>query len=129
MGAYLTSTQNPHQIWTVDDALTGQVPLPQKATCICPSRSCVDTKLKGDRQNITPFIKLMIQLGDNRRESRRVEGGSGAPSIEQLMDSIQKATHANTGEEIKSRLLLLVICGMCVIRSRQWNGRLDACDA
>jgi hypothetical protein len=97
MAAYLAPAQNPHQIGAMDDAQTRQVSLAEKAARFRQRLLRIDGEAKCCREDVPPLVELVVELGDDGREARCVEGGARVSSVEELVDAVEKASHAYAG--------------------------------
>lgn len=127
--AALLAAQKPHEVRAVDDAAAGKVTLPEEATGGVGSGRGVDAKRKGRRQHVAPLVELVLQLGDNLGEPRRVRRRARVPRVQQLVHAVEQPAHADAGEEVERGLLLLHVRGVRVVGPRERDGGFDARDA
>lgn len=142
-----TGGQEPGEVGAVDDALAGQVALPQKpaalgellgAAAAAPSYSAPGVVIielaedilryveaKGVRQHVAPLLKLVVQLCHDGGEPRNVGGGARVPGVQEVVHAVQEPAHRDAGQEVERGVLGLVGVQVGNVTAREGHGRLN----
>jgi hypothetical protein len=92
-----TPAELPHEVRSVDDAATCEIPLPEKPTSFGRRGLSIETKRKRRREDISPLIQLMLQLSDDQGEALWVSRRASVSSVEEMVDAVEETTHTDAG--------------------------------
>ena len=70
------------------------------------------------RQQVPPFVELVVQFGDDRRELVDIGGDAVVACVEEIMHAVEQTAHRDAGEEVKRGFLFCAGGGVCVVLSR-----------
>lgn len=106
--------QHPHQVRPVDHTATGQVPLTQKPGLLVRGRLRVEGELERRGQELSPFLELVVELGDHVWEASVVEADARVLAVEEMVHAVQESADRETREEIQRRTLFLADVVVCM---------------
>lgn len=98
-------TQQPHQIRSINNTATGKISLSEEPRRRIGRGRRVDCEGERWREDFSPVFELVLKFRHNGGEARWIERRAGVFGIEELVDAVEEATHADAGEEIEGGLL------------------------